>query len=473
MESSTQELPAELVERLHRLAATQMSESRPWPGVDRAVHRMQRRRLAGMSAAALGCVLIIGMTFSGALGLSSDRSQQAPPAGPKPSASASATATAPTGPLPASGFSGPVGGSLGSDKTWLKQVRARIVEVEASVKRPLTAADVQVLWTSDRDGVRYVYAVLPGGKNKLGPGLRYFRDVVLVGPAGASADKLVYKTMGTHDLEDGNVGHAMYLRRTATALPDFVLIAASPAVTEVEVASSRKFSVDGTVTVGWRSLRREGGAVWVGRLTRAEGYLSEFRSVGGPIRNSTNAATHQPKHRAVTVAPAGSNLAAIKDAGAALSWLNPSLAEQPVLAISAPLTDTATLAATVFRTPEGLALVGFAERDVKFKETWRHLTRRGAAIAKQPIGDPDTFMAVLSTVKLPPAREDLNAGYAVLTPVGATSARIGDVTVPVRNRLALFEPSAIPDGGYVTVEALNAQGTVIASVLSLRGTEVP
>jgi hypothetical protein len=153
--------------------------------------------------------------------------------------------------------------------------------------------------------------------------------------------------------------------------------------------------------------------------------------------------------------------------------LNPSLAEQPVLAISAPLTDTATLAATVFRTPEGLALVGFAERDVKFKETWRHLTRQGAAIAKQPIGDPDTFMVVMSTVAMFPARGDLNAGYAVLTPVGATSARIGDVTVPVRNRLALFEPSANPDGGKVTVEALNAQGKVIASVPSMAGTEVP
>jgi hypothetical protein len=71
-------------------------------------------------------------------------------------------------------------------------------------------------------------------------------------------------------------------------------------------------------------------------------------------------------------------------------------------------------------------------------------------------------MIALSTPK------NSSASYVVLAPVGATSARIGKVTVPVRNRLARFERGSSPTG-QVTVDALNAQGKVIATVVSVKG----
>jgi hypothetical protein len=241
-----------------------------------------------------------------------------------------------------------------------------------------------------------------------------------------------------------------------------VLITTPPEITQVEVASGRKFHLDGTSTTTWRPLHREGGALWVSQLTPGEGFLSQVRSVGGDITATTN--QHFPSHSAdaVKVAPAGSNLAAVRSAGGALNRLEPSLEEQPVLSTSRRLTNTAQLAATVFRSPDGVALVGFAERDLKFKATSSRREQWVAAIGNHPLGHPDTFMIALSTPK------NSSASYVVLAPVGATSARIGKVTVPVRNRLARFERGSSPTG-QVTVEALNAQGKVIATVVSVKG----
>jgi hypothetical protein len=255
----------------------------------------------------------------------------------------------------------------------------------------------------------------------------------------------------------------MYLKTPGSKYRNLALIAAPPKVTKVEVATHHQFHVDGTSTWDWRPLSREGGgALWVGHLSPAESYLGELQSEGGEITSGFgNAPSPTPEKGAVEIAPAGSDLAAVRSAGIALRGLIPSLEEQPVLSASRRLTGTAQLAVAVLRSPEGAALVGFSEYDLKFKATSPERNQLAYAIAKQPLGDPDKFMIALST------RPDSSARYVVLTPVGATSARIGKVTVPVVNRLARFERSTA--SGQVTVEALNAQGQVIATVASGAG----
>jgi hypothetical protein len=466
MDQPTQELPPELAERLHRLAAAQMSESRPWPRVEKAVRRSQRRRLAGMSAVAAACVLIIGVTFSGALGLSSDRSRLAPPAGPQMSATPTVSAT--VGPLPASGYAGPVGGSLAGDQNWLTQVRARAIELAVDqapntdtlrfLERVGTENKVQVLWTSDLDGFRYAYVVYPiEGSGSKGT----YVQQLLSGPAGASAGQLNI----TADSDPGVIKRGsskiifLATHYPAKQYPDLVLVLAPPTVTSAELESSLKFDVDGDSRGVWRPLPREGGAVWVGRLTPGEGYLSDVSLEGASHGEDIVRSPHnlpQPDELAAKVAPAGSNRAAIRAAGAGFEGLL-SLEEQAVFATSRPFSKTGTLAAAVFRTPEGVALVGFAELDLKYKATSSQRIQRGGGAASQPLGDLDTLMYGQEAI------QGNSAGFYLLTPVGATSARIGNVTVPVVNRLARFDRSVGAPRPF-RVEALNAQGKVIATL---------
>jgi hypothetical protein len=466
------EFPPELAERLYRLAAAEMSESRPWPGVDKAVRRLHRRRLAGVSAVAATCAVIIGVTFSGALGLSSDRGQHAPPAGPQPSA----TRTVKAGPPLASGYAGPVGGSLAGDQTWLKEVRARVIVLAAADARSASARNflsragaadqVQVLWASDLDSFRYAFVVyridVPKSKKPV------YTSALLSGPAGARADQLSFRVEskpGTPiNAKSGTPAEdptrALFLAtRSANAVPDLLLVCAPPTVTNVEVASTRTFTAGSqNARTQYRPLSREGGSVWVGKINPGEAYLSDLQLTGrdGYSINKSPQNSFSPEEQAVVVAPAGSDLTAVRSAGSALAELGPSIEEKAVLSTSSQFSSTGTLAATVFRSPEGVALVGFAEYDRKYPARSSRHDWSGYWIAKQPLGDPDTFMTASVW------QQDQSAGYVVLTPVGATSARIGKVTVPVHNRLARFEL-----GDYhssFSVQALNAQGKVMATV---------
>jgi hypothetical protein len=469
MEPSTQaqELPPELAQRLHRLAAAEMSESRPWPGVDNAVRRLHRRRVAGISAVAASCAVIIGVTFSSTLGLSSDRSQPAPPAGPQ----TTATATAPASPPSASGYAGPVGGSLAGDQKWLKDVRAKVIRlsIENARNRPTkeflvrdeAEDEVQVLWTSDVNEFRYAFVVYPVyvSKSKK-PG---YASALLSGPAGAQPDQLRYEAESEPRklIDSQNTSKAVFLStRRSSTFSDLVLICAPPTVTKVEVASTREFiAATGDTSTQYRSLSREGGAVWVGKLTHAEAYLSELQLTGRDGYSSNNARTANPtERRASWIAPEGSDLIAANLAGSALKMLGPSLEEQAVFTATRRFSSTGTFGATVFRSPEGVALLGFVVYDLKYPARSSKRDVFSAWIEKQPLGDPDTFMTAHMY------DQDKGTGYIVIAPVGATSARIGKVTVPVDNRLAYFGPGTYR--GSVSVQALNAQGKVIATVKS-------
>jgi hypothetical protein len=461
----TDDLPAELAERLQQLADGQMSGSRPWPAVDNAIRRSHHRRLAGMSAAA-ACAVIIGVTFGNALGISSDRSQPAPPVGVP-------TATASSETLPGSGYAGPPGGSLAGDPAWLAQVRARVEELvdEGAANSRKTkimnldgdADDVQVAWTTDLDGHRYAFAMYPGAP--AGSMDRVYIHVLLVGPAGAAADQLqISAGSGRMGGRPGTVHAAYETSEPGSDLPDLLLVAGPPSLTGVKLASGRKFKQDGTSATNWRSMQREGGAIWVARLTPGEAYLSELKMEQAPPDNgyaSSNQHFPQLGKQAAAVAPAGSYRSTVEFAGAALSLLEPSIAEQAVLSTSRRVSKTSTLAATVFRSPDGVALVGFAEQDLKFKATSARRVQMARVIPPQPINDPATFMVAMST------RSKSTAGYLVLTPAGATQARIGTVTVPVHNRLARFERTSA-GSAPVTVQALNAQGKVIGTVVSVK-----
>jgi hypothetical protein len=294
-----------------------------------------------------------------------------------------------------------------------------------------------------------------------------YTTALLSGPAGARADQLSFRaeskpgtpinTKSGTPAEDPT--RALFLTtHPDNAVPDLLLVCARPTVTNVEVASTRTFTAGSIhARTQYRSLSREGGSVWVGKINPGEAYLSELQLTGRDgYTASKSPHSPSPEERAVEVAPAGSDLTAVRSAGSALAELGPSLEEKAVLSTSSQFSSTGTLAATVFRSPEGVALVGFAEYDRKYPARSSRHDWSGYWIAKQPLGDPDTFMTASVW------QQDQSAGYVVLTPVGATSARIGKVTVPVHNRLARFEL-----GDYhssFSVQALNAQGKVMATV---------
>jgi hypothetical protein len=482
-----QELPAELAERLLRLADSQTATSRPWPGVDRALRRSHQRRRAAGSGTAVLCVLVIAAMFS-SLNPLTRASHSTPPAGPTPSAlSVPTPVQVPTDlPTPAGPASAELGydrlhtGTLAKDQAWLRQVRLRLAELanhpsgrETVTLVPLlgSADGVLVPWTSELDGVRYALVMYPASVTPAPTGKwPDYSAALLSGPVAGSGDRLSTLAAATVGVDVSYTPAITLLARTSVTAeyPDLAVVLA-PAASGVQVATGRHFGPDGSAGTSWRDVPRSaGGAVWVTRLSRAEGYLSQVRFPNNqPTALFGVAGLHPEDDEAASVAAPGTDLKALTLATSSVSAFEPSLAERPVFSVSSQLSATDTLAATVFRTGgNGLALLGIAERSSD-----GHGAETGASYAlglltSEKLGDPATFMAALEV----PATKQPDTGYLVIAPTAATNVAIGDVTVPVHNRLARFSKSAVTHPGVpVEVRALNPQGAVIATARSTNG----
>jgi hypothetical protein len=466
----TEELPADLAERLQRLAETQTAGSQPWPRVEQSVRRAQRRRLTGVSAVALASALVAAVAFGGVLNR---------PARSDPSSAARKLQLHGLSQLRELGYAGPTGGGLAGDQSWLKQLRRRVQDLadaeDAGQHQPPSlgsANDVLVPWADDLNGSRLALAVYPSAKPAdTGRGLeQFFTVALLTGPAGADADRLTVEQsvtmpsdLGAEEISAARVMTSATLN--AGARYPAVEVVVAPRTTRVEVATTRTFTADGKIHTGWRALPRGSSLVWVGPLSPAENYLADLR-VTGPdgVRSVSPGGSDPIPSQAAAIAPPGTNVGAVGCAGSVVKTLGASIAEQPVIARSTRLTRTLVLGATVLRSPNGVYLTGVCVGRTKPGGYELQETTAEATIGPGT-ADAAGFMAA---VERDPTSAGEGPAYVVLAPDGATTVAIGNDTVPVHDRLAAF-PRRAGRSGQVTVRALDAEGNVISTVTSREG----
>jgi len=459
-------LPADLTERLHRVAEDQTADSKPWPRVDQALRRAQRRRLAGLSAVTVVGVLIAGTVYAG-LGEPTTRSE--------PPSTSDSLRREGLAQLRKAGYDGPTGGSLGGDAQWIAQVRERtrdlITELPVEGGRAVLSSpdEVVVPWTGELGGIRYALAVYPSEHSTGGPPTKpqpAFAAVVLTGdqpdrmtvhdvyawaeqqPDAITSGQLIWLTPG--DPADG--------------IPATVAML-GPTLTGVKVVSAQHFSSKGKTITQSRQLSKDGAMTWVGQLTPAEVYIDDIQleGVGGFGSNALPVRPVQDRMR--SIAPSGTDTTALDCASERTPGLGSSIVDQPMIAATAPMSSSYTLGAAVLRSSDGPWLVSFCQShnpkssDAAWSGGWS-----GGSVFVGAAGS-DSFMAAVENTDSPVS--DRLSGYLVVAPVGATTVRIGAETAKVKNRLAYFTYDDDRTGPQ-TVRALNAAGTVIASVRSQR-----
>ena len=456
--TETQELPPELAERLHRLAATQMAQSRPWPGVDDAVRRSQRRRLGGISTV-IAVGVLIGGVASGNL---------APPTSSSSASSATALQRKGLAELRAAGYAGPTGGSLAGDRDWLSQLRTRVRDLAKKLPASpggranlSSATDVLVPWAGEVDGIRYAVAVYPSDAG--GSAEPSFTLAVLAGPGGAAADRLTIRQTSTWtEAYPGGITSAQltFVPGSDPAGSTLVFVT-GPTVTGVKVASERHFSATGKISTQWRSLSRDSGMVWVGQLTDAEQYLSDVQISGADGRVTSGEPASAVIARMRAIAAAGTDQSALDRASEDTNQYGGSIVDQPVIAASTQLSSEDILAVAVLRSPDGPYVVSFSQTYDAGASGPRGGTGAGAVIPSS--SDPDSFMAAVETLNS--STPDGPGAYLIVAPAGATTVSIGAKTATVKNRLAQINRDAQLTG-EVTVKAMDSTGTVIATVRS-------
>lgn len=455
-----QDLPADLADRLRRLAEDQTAGSRPWPRVDQALRRNQRRRLAGLSAVTAVGVVIAGVAYAGLI----EPTTRSEPASTSDSQRRESLAE-----LRKAGYGSPTAGSLAGDPQWLAQVRRRAAELvpllpDGGGRGDVVSADEVLLpWTGEREGNRYAIVVYPGQPQSNGPGRKptpTFAAAVLV---GERAEEMTIEGIAPWAESYGQSMPGQLLWAPADDPDNEVaaqVFALGPTVTGVRVATDREFIPDGgPASTEWRPLSREGG-VWLGRLNQAEVYLSDVQLEGTGNYSSSVPPESPVIHRFRAIGPAGTDLAALDCASRRSTDLGGAIGDQPVLAATTPLTSTSTLAAAVQRDPHGPLLVTFCTV-IGPGVGQRTSTSVGAAF-RAP-ADPDTFLAAIED------QDDTigPGGYLVVAPAGATTVTMGAETAKVTNRLASFSQSKRT--GPQTVRALDRNGTVIATTRSVLG----
>jgi hypothetical protein len=453
MSDQTQQLPGELAARLTRLAETRTADSRPWPRVDQAVRRSHRRRVAGVSALAAAGVLVAVAAAGGLLSPSALRSAPVAPAAP--------TAARAPKTLSEAGLTGAVGGSLAGDTAWQAALRDRVIALSGSQGQAAVASrkDVLVLWAGDLNGQRYAVVDFRTPRSAYSNRPRW-NSTVLQGPAGAPANSMMMS-------ESSASSAAVPSTPDATFYPGTVFVTA-PLVEAVQIASARRFSPTGQVSTTWRSLQKQGDAVWVGQLSPAELYLADYRVLspgdkgeddGSGNRGGSSSPANTRPAKVAGMATAGTDLLALADATNETSSLGASAAEQPVLAAGLTLKVKDTLAATVLRSPDNGYLFGVAERVVQDTAKKQGFTMSAGAISRQAFADPNSFMAA---VKL-----ETRSHYVVIAPAGAVTVRRNGFSAVVHNRLAVLPIAPSDPDTPIAVEALDANGKQLAVVHSI------
>jgi hypothetical protein len=472
----------DLAERLQRLADTRTADRRPWPGVDRAVRRSHRRRLARLSAATALSVALAGAAYAGVVERSSHARSESP---------AGRVRLAGLAQLRAAGYADPTGGSLAGDDGYLTQVRRRVQDLTRHMPATGGRADLdgpeQVLisWASEVSGSRYVVAVYPAEDQSPEQATQpTFGEVVLSGPIGAAAaDLQVVSATSWADVDPTKItSFSKVFVPTADPGqgPASLVLVTGPTVTGVRVATARHFSSNGKVATDWRPLRREGRATWVGELSPAELYLADVQIDGADDSHGENGEPVFPGiAQMASLAPPGTDQTALACASSAQRQLGASVNERPVLGLTAVTSPKNTLAVTVFRAPDGPYLVTFCVVRARPRpEEPRGATGRfdfplggggpstGALVPHGP-GNGDTNSLMIA-VETDPLQED--AFYLVLAPAGAQTVSVGDKIAPVHNRLAVLPRiTADPYAPAATVWARNADGIAIGSVKTVRG----
>jgi hypothetical protein len=385
----------------------------------------------------------------------------------------------PSAPLPLTAFAGPTGGSLRYDRVWLKQARNRLVQAvnENTNLAPLlgSADDVLVPWAGDVGGSRVAYVIFPASRSSPTP----VTGALLIGPRGARARDLeLYDARSWPAPGPSRQAEPLYLDTSwaATAKhPDLVLVAA-PTATSVKIAAARHFRPDGRFSTDWHALTKQGGVVWVGRLNAAEASMSDLLVKGADVGHQS--LENDPLIPGLrSVAAAGTTFEGLLSTQQVLSELGASTTDRPLFLTSAQNATEAWTAAAL-RTSDGPGLVAFSYRSwsadgrPQFYPDWAY------AGVTPGIGDPDNYMAALEVPH--PEIEFFVTGrnlsdpdpvfkpiprYVVLAPLGATTVQIGQRRAPVYHRLAILN-SEVP--GPATVQAFAADGTVIATVQSVR-----
>jgi hypothetical protein len=472
-QTPVQELPDELAQRLHRLAETQTAGSLPWPGVDLALRRSHRRRVTGLSTLAAAGVLIIGGVLGGLL--------DPPPLHNEPNLPAVTTpptvaATHPLTPKEA-GLTGAVGGSLAGDGAWQEALRNRVVTVAQRADSKVSARDVLVLWAGDLNGARYAVVVFRQQLTSAQGTKVSWPTGILSGPAGAAASAMTLDSWGYSGAEPPGDADSEFLHAGKQAEYPGVVFVTAPKAIKAEVATSRQFGPGGKITTTWRSLQKQGGAVWVGQLSAAELYLFDTRitgmSGGGGSGQSVDTVS-----AAAAIALPGTDRAALTRASDAAHSLGASIEERPVLAASIPLGGPNTLAATVLRSPGGGYLFGMAEQYLKDAKEPSGAVVTASAISRQPFASAEAFMAavmVSSSGRMTPKHP--NDHYLVIAPAGADRIVMRGVSVPVHNRLAVMDVPELPypydaastnvPASLTQIQALDAAGGVIGTVTPL------
>jgi len=482
------EFPTELGDRLQRLVDLETSGSSPWPGVDVAVRRAHRRRVAGVSTVAAAGVLVGGLAFSGL---------STPNALPDPAAPATPTLAATTNPvapvkrnltLAEAGYTGAVGGSLGNNRAWLNALRTRVTTLHDYLNFEVrSAADVHVIWAGDLNGSRY--AVVLFQQTVIDQQRKTWVSMVLEGPAGAAATDMnnqaaardLGRTLSTETAVDfalaekGRPGRA-------------VMFARAPRAKSVEVATGRRFFSDGRDVTTWRPLKKQGASVWTGVLNAGELYLGEYRVDGkyrgipdnpDDGRDNRDNGHNRPDDGSAALAPDGTDLEALRTADNQALLQGPSIADRAVIATSLPLGGRSSLAASVLRAPDGGYLIGLAEhqelamtdRDKMFR--YRNPPSRSQVVSlrtRQPFRTPDDVMAaVLVPGTLRTTPEHPGPHYLVLVPTGTVRIRIGNYSTSVLpHRLAVIDVAKAPDP-TVPVQALALDGSVISALTAVDG----
>jgi hypothetical protein len=464
---TTSRAEVDLAERLQRLADTRTADRRPWPGVDRAVRRSHRRRLAGLSAATAVSVALAGAAYAGLVERSSHARSESPAGRLRLEGLAQ---------LRAAGYAGPTGGSLAGADGYMTQVRRRVEDLTRHLSASGGRADLddpgQVLipWASEVGGSRYVLAVYPAVNQFPGPTPQpMFGEVVLSGPIGAAAaDLRVVSATSWADVDPKKItSFSKVFVPTADPGhgPASLVLVTGPTVTGVRVATARHFIPTGKVATDWRPLRRAGAATWVGELSSAELYLADVQIDGADGGSENGEPVFPGIAQMASLAPPGTDQPALACASAAQHELGASVKERPVLGLTALTSAKNTLAVTVFRAPDGPYLVTFCRGATgHFASSRGGGSSTGTLVPHAP-GPADTN-SLMVAVETDPLEKD--ASYLVLAPAGAQTVSIGDKIVPVHNRLAVLPRlTADPYAPAVTVWARDANGIAIGSVKSV------
>jgi hypothetical protein len=474
MAHPVQDLPAELAERLQRLADTQTAGSSPWPGVDVAVRRSHRRRLAGVSTVAAASLLAGVAAFGGLLTPSQNDSKPvSPPVTQLPTPVVKHAVTPEE-----AGLTGATGGSLGEDSAWLNGLRDRVIEL-ARHDRKVTVSRKQifVLWAGDLNGGRYAvvnYRETETTKRKRSSWV----DGIMQGPAGASAGAMELPFSGIGRNLSTTANSEFLPARSPGAPAAGLLFVTAPKASKVEVATARRFGPDGKVSTDWRPLTKQGGAVWATELTAAERYLFDTR-VTGMIGGGGSGASVDTVTAAFAVALPGTNRAALERASYLAHDLGASLAEKPVLATSISLGGSNMLAATVLRSPDGGYLFGLAEQYHPHPGSQYGAEQSTSMISDHTFTSPESMMVA---VKVPGDKgvtpKHPKDHYLVIAPAGAEQVMLRGITVKVRNRLAVIDAPAPPYSysadtpeAPAQIQALDGADQVIGTVTAIEGDE--